>query len=241
MMRPAVEIHHLSSRYDRSPRTLRSALNRSRRLGATIITVTEVDRPRRTRALWRWARWRGWVVVQDRTSRKTAETALLVDARVWIVRRQHTHVIGPDDAGRPVLAVMALLAHRASGRKLLVSTSHLLSSVEGAWAGRRAARHRDHVEAWRQANRRWRERHRPDAEVAVADWNLDLRRPWVREWVRGAWPGMRTPPRIPRVGTHGPRLIDWPLVRGVDVIGFDVLDAHPHSDHRGIRLRVRVQ
>ena len=79
----------------------------------------------------------------------------------------------------------------------------------------------------------------------VADWNLNLHRVWVRAYLRATFPAFRAPQKRPAGGTHGARLIDFPI--GLRIVGLtmrvlreesDVLDA---SDHLPIRIRGTIR
>lgn len=71
--------------------------------------------------------------------------------------------------------------------------------------------------------------------IITGDWNVSLRRAWVRRFLRRAFPGFvfRVPPR----GTHGRRAIDFSIVRGFTVTNSDVL-RNPASDHRAVLERI---
>lgn len=72
--------------------------------------------------------------------------------------------------------------------------------------------------------------------IISADWNLDLRQPWVKDYLRTHFPDF-TPTAIPVAGgTHGKRFIDFSLVRGFTAVG-DVI-ANPTSDHRALLERI---
>lgn len=225
---------HLSGRWDRPPRSLRRQLRRAAKRGATLLTLTEVADRGRPDAV----RLPGWTTCQDvdgpgGSRFDLGECAIMVDDDAWRVLRWRTYVIGPDRGpGNRVIMVMALLASRETGRTLLVSTSHLMSGVEGNWRGQRAAFFRQDVDRWRRINLTWRRAFKPDAEATVADWNLDLHRAWVEAYLEDAWDGLDAPLRLPKGGTHGRRLIDFPRTRRLGTVNLRIRSSLGASDHR---------
>ncbi|MBB3041233.1 hypothetical protein [Nocardioides soli] len=225
---------HLSGRYDRSPESLREQLEAAARR-ADVITVTEVDRPQRGDVLRGLAGFR----LLRRGNGQRGESAILVRTAVWEVVAWDAVMLVKDLDGQRggQVAPIALLRHRATGCTLLVSTTHTSAGVEAGWAASaRAREHRDAVAVWRHTVLAWRRRYRPDGELVVADWNLDALRPWVRAWIRSAWPGLTLPKRLPKKGTHGRRLIDWCLTRRIHRPRIRVMALTPASDHRGIHI-----
>ncbi len=235
-----VRVDELSGRYDRDPALLAAQLAGSA-AEADVILVTEVSAARRASAL----RMDGWTVSRGPDGDR-GEVAVLTRDAIWTVRAYAAAVLGPDlGPGGKVVSGIALLEHTGTGARFAPSIAHLPASVEGTWArGRgRADAYRAAVDEWRLLHVEWRRRHQPDAEAAFADWNLNLHRRWVRDWVGDAWPTLTLPPAavIPAGATHaGGRLIDWFVRRGLDVDTWGVLPSSPASDHRGIRVRARV-
>lgn len=225
---------HLSGRYDRSPKSLRRQVEAAAEW-ADVITLTEVDRTARGDVLRELAGFR----LLRRGDGQRGESAILVRTTVWEVVAWDAVMLVDDLDGMRggQVASIALLRHRATGRTLLVSTTHTSAGVEAGWtASARAREHRDAVTVWRHTVRAWRRRHRPDSELVVADWNLNAHRPWVRAWIRSAWPGLTLPKWLPKRGTHGRRLIDWFLTRRIRRARLRVMALTPASDHRGIRI-----
>lgn len=74
--------------------------------------------------------------------------------------------------------------------------------------------------------------------VITGDWNLDLRKAWVREYLKRHFPEF-VPTwgagDLPELGTHGARVIDFSLVRGFSVTAAHVVPDFGASDHRAIR------
>ncbi|MDF1603412.1 hypothetical protein [Nocardioides sp. YIM 152315] len=232
--RATVRLAHLSGRYNRPAWLLRRQL-RDAAVSADIITVTEVDRPKRGKALRDVP---GFLALRHGGGGDWGESAVLFRDGVWRVRRVGYYLLARDLDGmrKGQVAVLALLEHVSTGRTLLVSVTHTPSGVEAAWSSARARQYRDTSQTWRRLVREWRRDHRPDAELLVADWNLDAHKPWVREHTHAAWPGMKQVSPPPIGGTHGKRLIDWPLTRRVRGVKVRILAKTAASDHRPIGI-----
>jgi len=74
--------------------------------------------------------------------------------------------------------------------------------------------------------------------VITGDWNLDLRKQWVRDFLKRHFPEFTPTWRagnLPELGTHGSRVIDFSLVRGFSVTAAHVVPDFGASDHRAIR------
>lgn len=77
-----------------------------------------------------------------------------------------------------------------------------------------------------------------DRVVITGDWNLDLRKKWVRGYLALHFPNFVPTWRsrdMPEQGTLGDRVIDFSLVRGFSVTAAQVISAFGASDHRAIR------
>lgn len=234
-METALRLDQLSGRYDRAPRLLANQLEASAR-HVDLIAVTEVDRPARGDVL----ELPGWTVVRGHDGAR-GESALLSRDATWRPRRRTILRLDTDMVGMrgAWYAPIALYEHTRTGATLVLTAGHTPSAVEAAWRrSARAVEYRSGVEQWRRVVLAWRREHDPDGEVATADWNLSLHLAWVRAHSAEAWPGlMPVPPsRTPAAGSHGRRLIDWPITRGVHDRTLRVLPPHRASDHRGVRL-----
>lgn len=217
---------------------------------ADVIGLTEVAAGHRAQAIARVARSYGFTVVQgplqDREDGPVvAEVALMLRNTVWQYLGHEVAILGPDlGPGAEVIALIVAVEHRVTGARGLFVEKHLPAEVEAGWRAKGAR-----VRLWISSERKlrgrvkaWRKRVRPNFVHIVGDWNLSLFLLWVRTMIRATWPGYSIPRKLPNEGTHaGRRLIDWPLVRGVVGLVMTVLPAHPHSDHRGIRVRSRVR
>jgi hypothetical protein len=234
-MSAVVEHDHLSGCTFRAPGLLGQTIVRSTaRVG--LITVTEADRAVRGDEL----EHDGWTLTRG-VDGVRGESAILSDDAVWRRLEHEVVQLGGDLDGirGEWWAPVALFEHLQTGLTLLVTPTHTPASVEASWAhGLRARQHRAGVEAWQRVVSDWSEQHQPDAALAVADWNLNLHRDWVRDWVREEWPGMTPIPvkTVPAGGSLGRRLVDWPISTGIADRSLTVLPKHPASDHRGIRM-----
>jgi hypothetical protein len=78
-----------------------------------------------------------------------------------------------------------------------------------------------------------------EGRIAVTgDWNLSLRRKWVRRYFDEHFPEFTTTwhaDNLPERGTHFRRVIDFSLVRGYSVAAAEVVSHFGASDHRAIR------
>jgi hypothetical protein len=227
---------HLSGKFDRAPELLRVQVHEATE-AADVITLTEVDHAARGAVL----AIAGWTITRGDDGPR-GETAILTRNDVWRVLAWEVIELADNvPAARSRIVVpIALLEHVSSASTLLLTAGHLPASVEGDWRARtaRVVSHMACVLRWRRTVRAWQDDHHPDALLAVADWNLNLLRVWVRAWVRTAWPSMRPPSRkgTPDEGDLGPRLISWAVGHRIRGLVLQVLDENPASDHRGVRL-----
>lgn len=230
-----LRLDHLASRWDRSPESLRSDVERSIRQGANVISVTEVADGKR----WRALQVDGWTTCQRRDPWQAGESAILVDDDFGDVLTWRTEQIGPDlGPGNAVYAVVAVIKIHATGETLLYAEAHLPSSVEAKWKTRRGAEFRKIVRNYKRLVREVRREWKPDAECVWADWNLNLNLAWVRAWARSTWARRKTlgKAKTPGRGSHGNRLIDWPITHGLRCRKLTVLPMTAGSDHHGVRL-----
>lgn len=235
MTKRDVRLDHLASKWNRSPESLRADVLRSIRHGANVVSVTEVADGKRWKALLH----EGWTTCQERDPWQAGESAILVDGAWGDVLEWRTEQIGPDlGPGNAVYAIVAVIKIHATGKTLLVAEAHLPSSVEGKWKARRGAEFRKMVRNYKRLVREFRRKYKPDAECVWADWNLNLNLAWVRSWARAIWAKRKTlgKQKTPAKGSHGGRLIDWPVTHGLRRRELTVLPLTDGSDHRGVRL-----
>lgn len=226
---------HLSTRYDDPVIALRRVVKGYIEDGAHVVTLTEVDSEKREKAL----RFDGWgVVTGDKTGRD--DCGILWEESVWHILHKETFNVGEYMAGN-IGAALVILENKATGHRVLFSVIHTPSSVEGN--GRVEGGRRDE---WYQSVRRWKKHCETVAKqfntkrfVLVADWNLDLKRRWVQSVIRGIF-GRRyrfvwNLRDLPVGGTHGPRLIDWTMMRGElrTARGPKIHRSTAASDHKG--------
>lgn len=232
-----VRIDELSGRFDRKPSLLRAAVERSAK-HADIILCTEVTDPARAAALGMV----GWTTHRN-PAKDLNEIAILTRDSEWApIGRYEVAVLGPDlGPGGKVVAGIQALRNVHTGARLVVSIEHLPAGVEGRWARgqRRADAHRAAVQELRALHRTYRKHFKPHGEMAFADWNLNLHRKFVQDWIAEAWPALSVPRKeiVPKGGTHaGLRLIDWFVRRRVVIHKWQIMRATAASDHRGIHV-----
>lgn len=225
---------HLSTRYDRPVDTLQKVLERYIET-SDIITLTEVDSEKREKVIRSFPKWAS--VTGDKTGRD--DCAIMWHDDEWEVIHKETHNVGEYMAGN-IAAAYVVLKHVHSTMRIVVSVVHLPSSVQGQGrvVGGRAP-------AWFTARRRWvrrahklKRQHRADAILLVADWNIDLKRVWVRSLIKTLMPSYRFVWRnraYQTIGTHGSRLIDFSVFKGKLRVHRrpDIHKITSASDHRG--------
>lgn len=233
-----VRLDHLASRWDRSPDSLHADIARSIRQGANVISVTEAADGKR----WQALKHDGWTTCQDRTPWQAGESAILVRESFGQIIDWRTEQIGPDlGPGNAVYAVVAVI-RLENGKLLMVAEAHLPSAVETRWKARRGSEFRQIVRNYKALVRRMRKKHRPDAECVWADWNLNLNLAWVRDWAKSAWARRKTlgKAKTPAKGSHGNRLIDWPITHGLRKRVLTVLPMTAGSDHHAVSLEAEM-
>src|SRR3982751_5404711 len=197
MAHPAFSHIHCSSRFDRSADALEHDLDDWMQR-ASVITMTEVARSSKEQAM-REAGWGYWNAPTSMGVRAD-DCAVLWDQSEW---RQQDHWVrklhGPWHSVYHVLAGLAatttLLKHTVAGTTMLVSVAHLPSGVEaggqwrdfGSWWQNRKTAHQNSVTAWATHLRDLSNKKKPDAVLVVADWNLNLKHDWVRNYLYDAF------------------------------------------------------
>lgn len=141
------------------------------------------------------------------------------------------------------------LRHIATGRVLMVRVAHTPAHVQAGDGFRRttarvirqAAGWMSGLVAWGRRSARFRRHHPHAAELAIADWNVDLLRRYWRALIRRtlnlrcAWTK-----HLPRRGTHGRRLIDGVFYRLLKVDNARVLPKGKSSDHHAIATKFTI-
>ena len=219
---------HTSGRFDVSRRVLEKDLDRVI-AESDLVTTTEIHDKRRASALEEpgWQRfWRpGRLAGECGMSFRTDKWQLVTGSTPVLTRK--TFRIASNDGRKSVgHAATALLRSVATGRTVLVSVAHMPSNVESADGKDWSHSAKDRVNAYKDAVRGWKEHIRatvkqeaPDVVLVTGDWNLDLKRSWVRRWLRGKWDDL------------GITNLDWkaPLPHGGTLV-----------DHRFGRTRKRI-
>jgi hypothetical protein len=159
----------------------------------------------------------------------------------------------------PVVSATVFLKHTETGHKLMVSVTHMPAHVEGAggwrttenkWQARKNA-YMSSMTNWSTHVRGLELKHKPDSIMVVADWNLNLKETWVRDYMRNAWGTQykQAWQRYPTEGgsmsggavaplgapgkSQGDRIIDGTLYKGLKVDHEPNLMARvSSSDHR---------
>lgn len=221
---------HSSGRYDATRKSFVNALSRYVKQ-ASIITVTEVHLERRENIMREVGMLNNFGVVTGDGSARD-DCGIMYDREVWECLAEFTKQILPAGAYsradgvevQAAYAAFAVLRHKVSKKKILVSVAHLPPTVEfkGRFSGSRSAQR---ARAWRTAHRNWRaawndaaRQHRVDGVMIVADWNLNIKSWPIRVFLQRLQPGMRAVwgnGPFPGAGTLGKRIIDHTWIRGV--------------------------
>lgn len=153
--------------------------------------------------------------------------------------------------GRPrprVHLIGVPLRHRETGRLVVVAVFHMPSAVEGRNAlvrgVRRSTAYVEALAGMREQRRALREVHPGAAFLFAGDLNLNVRRPWVRAFLKAGLPGLRSAWKtMPKRGTHGRRVIDDALhSRRLKVEGSARRLARPDGfDHAPVLTRFRFR
>ena len=242
---------HSSSRYSRSPESLRRAIEDYIAAGADVITFTEVAASPREKPLYSF---KGWgALTGDLHARN--DGGIMWDTTKWVALEEFNHEIATvswfTTRGHKfpnIAATSVILKSILTGKTMLVSVAHMPPAVQGptGFLGmpRRLAAYASALEGWRTFWRTQRREKNLDGLMIVADWNLDLRLPWVRAYFnqnfpkfdvvwegRGEFPDKRT-------GTTGSgKIIDFTMIKGkLDrLYGPTILPDDDSSDHRPYR------
>lgn len=144
----------------------------------------------------------------------------------------------------PQYAKIVVLEHRQTKKRLLVTAAHLPSSVEDKQNGgfvknsRRVPAWLDSVRNWRKQRNKVYKKFKCDAMLVCADWNLDIKKMWVRALIKTMQPGLSQVwdvRHFPKIGTLVNRIIDFSLIRGrIGVVNRPhiIVDDLKSIDHR---------
>lgn len=216
---------HSSSRYDRSLASLEASAARYNS-DAELVTYTEVEFERRERALRRANGKAFGLVSGDESNANDCAIAYSKERFELLYEEQFqnaTQVIYRTD-GHPrelPYTTIGIFKDKKNGKTFIVGVAHLASSVQaelqkGNWDYRRANQWRQSFKNSRRRINRLAKKHKVDARLFVADFNVDFKLPWVRALVASYAPAYMNTWRNVKVegGTHGKRLIDATLLRG---------------------------
>lgn len=228
---------HSSGRFDVKPGTLKAALAKQLADGPDFLSLTEMGAEDRARVINDFP---GYAVARVKGSNGVDECALLV-------KREHYKILSeravrlsnlpvPRRRGLFDHALVVELESLRTGSFHTRIVVHRPSAVEGKTgirSGGQGACYRDGTEGLKELIASI------DGRLTITgDWNLSLRRRWVRPYFARHFPGFTlTWPagKLPSLGTHGGRIIDFSLLRGYSVSSARVIGQFHASDHRAFR------
>ena len=252
---------HCSSRFDRSAASLEADLDNWME-NSSIVTLTEISNDKRAQKMQE----KGWAYYNAKKSDGQDECGIAWRLDRWkrisgVTMKLNNAVYYRLDGRNadPVVSASVVLRHRDTGHRLLVSVTHMPAHVEGAggwrttenkWQARKNAYTSSMTNLAAHIQDLWNKK-KPDAVMVVADWNLNLKETWVRNYMRSAWGtnlkqawlrfptaggsmsgGVPAPLGAPGAGT-GDRIIDGTLYRGLKVdIEPNLMARVASSDHR---------
>ena len=266
---------HCSSRFDRSAVSLEEDLDAW--MGRSdLITLTEVNKDQRASRM----KEKRWSYFNAKKDHGQDECGIAWKDSEFIRKHASVRRLNNDRFYRlngkpalPIYSASVVLRHAPSGHRLLVSTTHFPEFMEGRryrtiddhWRARKAA-YLSALRTWGNHVNALDARHKCDAVLATADWNIDLKHEWFADsilssfgarkynlaWTSGdnGFPtsggsmsnpvGTNAPTGSQASGTHD-HILDGSLVNGLSVLlGPRLLDRVRSSDHRpmieGFRL-----
>lgn len=233
---------HFSGRYDATPAELTEACERLIP-DCDVLTLTEVGAGKHQRALADVARAHGWPFFSPSSKPGMDECAVLWNPAVLTPSETRTLRLSPlvlrTARKAPLYALAVLLAPHGDGAPFWLTTAHKPAHVEGAtrlrrvWAG---VVYRSALHGWKRKAGRLRRRSGVHRVVFAADWNLNLKRRWVRAYLHAAWPNLQVGYRrgYNGVGSHGFRAIDGVLTNLPIETPTRVLRSLAGFDHRPV-------
>lgn len=236
---------HSSGRFDVEPATLKAALVKQLADRPDFLSLTEMMSEARAEVLWDFTSPYAFTRVKGPDGQD--ECVLMTNGDRWRVGTAHALKLSergiPRRSGSFCFALVVEVESLASGDRHTRIVIHLPSGVEDDL---REDRSGPQVDVYRDAIRGLQELVASiDGPVVITgDWNIDLRRPWVRSYLshhfprfaRTWWSG-----NFPERGTRGERVIDFSLVRGFTVVGAQVVSSFGASDHRAIHEEHEVK
>lgn len=250
--RPMIHHLHTSGRFDRTPQSVRDDLEVWLRDDlVNLITATEFGKNTRRDVI---ANLPGWDMYNG-VEKPGGDDCLVAwkDDRFDLLKKQST-IISTKKSYRtngslipPQRVTDVLLYDKKARRTLYVSVSHLSSHVEvegGIRNSLRGAVWRDATRNWARHQRQVKKLWQPTGRMLVADWNVDWKKAWFREYVHVIMPAFRSGWRkpYPARGTLGSRIIDLTIFHrrrlGLEKPAW-LLRRHESSDHRAYREILR--
>lgn len=130
---------------------------------------------------------------------------------------------------------------------IVISIAHMPSNIEHrrgfSDTVNRVIAFQEASRAWRKLMRKVRLAHRTKNVLVTADWNLDIKKQWVRRFLKSIWTMYRFTFRrpYPPVGDIGKRLISYGMYRGLKWSEQPfLLEKHRASDHRTVVGELKV-
>lgn len=244
---------HSSSRFDRSPRSLKGAARRYAKR-ADLITYTEVEAQPREDSLASLSVLGFGTITGDKSYANDCAIQFRIH-RFQLVAHGNTSTEAERYANvkgllrDPAYVTWAVLKDLITGDVLVVAVVHLASSIEGDLAVKRVTkRTMAFLTGFRGTLRianGLAKKHNADGVMIVADFNLNFKLAWVRALIKTLAPSYRVTWKalayLPeKAGTHGGRVIDATLMKGRlgTHDGASLMRDDPSSDHRPYRERL---
>lgn len=233
---------HSSGRYDRPEAAQERALLSYAARGAGIITLTEQANATHRRVLKNFEEKTGYDIAQGIGG--GADCAIAVDpefeiVKVWADKATNKEQRRGPGGPPPSQYVTALVRHRKTRHKVLVSVLHTPSHVEGDWFKKgKFGGHVWRVSVWLEAHKNWsahlwklRKQYKCKV-IMTSDWNINFKRAPFRALMKTLHPKLvLTWKKFPKKGTHTSRVIDATLTNcKVRAAAYLIVD-DPSSDH----------
>lgn len=226
---------------------------------SSLITLTEVNTPSRIHTLMEkgWGHYAG-----GKGSGGGDDGAIAWKKEIWhrkeafarkLTAVRYTRALA-NKPGPHVWSCNVLLKHVRTEKTLLVSVTHMPAHIQGHWKHPGTDEWKARKEAYTDSMHQWSDgvanqinRWSPDGVLVVADWNLNLKDQWVREYLGQHWNkkcGLRRAwTDFPTSGgsLEGNRIIDGSYYGGMEVTGEPELGARVRSsDHRPFKETFKI-